>query len=92
MSKEKYNFDYKYINNKFSGLIGLISSDMREIQDAANKKTSRAKLALEMFCYKIKKHIGAGGGYGGLMQLFYRRIGENCSHELRFAKDWSSWT
>jgi acetate kinase len=68
--------------NKHSGMIGIsgVSSDMRDIEDAAfNKKNERAKLALQMFHYRIKKYIGS---YGAAMNgtdilVFTGGIGEN---------------
>ncbi len=68
--------------NKHSGMIGIsgISSDMREIEDAAlNKKNERARLALDMFHYRIRKYIG---GYAAAMNgvdaiVFTGGIGEN---------------
>ena len=71
--------------NKHSGMIGIsgISSDMREIEDAAlNKKNERAKLALDMFHYRIRKYIGA---YAAAMNgvdaiVFTGGIGENSVH------------
>jgi len=71
--------------NKHSGMIGIsgISSDMREIEDAAlNKKNERAKLALDMFHYRIRKYIGA---YTAAMNgvdaiVFTGGIGENSVH------------
>ncbi|MFI5144727.1 MAG: acetate/propionate family kinase, partial [Ignavibacteria bacterium] len=71
--------------NKHSGMIGIsgISSDMREIEDAAlNKKNERAKLAMDMFHYRIKKYIGA---YAAAMNgvdaiVFTGGIGENSVH------------
>jgi acetate kinase len=52
------------ILNKESGLLGLsgISNDMRDILKAARGKgpgSRRAKIALEIFVYRIKKYIGA---------------------------------
>lgn len=71
--------------NKHSGMIGIsgVSSDMREIEDAAlNKKNERAKLALDMFHYRIRKYIGA---YAAAMNgvdaiVFTGGIGENSVH------------
>jgi len=67
--------------NKHSGMLGLtgISSDMREIEDAAEKGNERAKLALEMYDYKIKKYIGSYiAAMGGLdILIFTGGIGEN---------------
>jgi acetate kinase len=48
------------ILNHDSGLIGVagISSDMRELEAAAGKNPDVA-LAIEMFCYRVRKYIGA---------------------------------
>jgi len=47
--------------NKESGLLGLsgVGNDMRDILKAAKSNNARAKLALEVFLYRIKKYIGA---------------------------------
>ena len=47
--------------NKQSGLLGLsgISNDMRNLEEFARKGDARAKLAIDVFCYRIKKYIGA---------------------------------
>jgi acetate kinase len=47
--------------NKKSGLLGLsgISSDMREILQAAEEGQSRALLALKTYCYRVRKYLGA---------------------------------
>ncbi|HEU4846641.1 MAG TPA: acetate kinase [Rubrobacteraceae bacterium] len=47
--------------NKRSGLLGLsgTSRDMRELLAARNRGDGRAALAVEMFCYRVKKQIGA---------------------------------
>lgn len=48
--------------NKHSGMLGIsgVSSDMREIKKEAKEKgNERAKLALDMYHYRIKKYIGA---------------------------------
>jgi acetate kinase len=69
--------------NKHSGLIGLSgeSSDMREILKAMNEGNKRAKYAFDIFCYRIKKYIGAyAAAIGGLDALvFTGGIGENSS-------------
>ena len=45
--------------NKKSGLLGICgSSDMRDVV-AKMEHDERAKLAFEMFCYRVKKYIGA---------------------------------
>ena len=69
------------ITNKFSGLLGIsgVSSDMREITAAINEGNTRAKLAFEMFCYRVKKYIGAyAAAMGGIDTLIFTGgIGEN---------------
>ncbi len=72
--------------NKHSGLIGISgeSSDMREILAAAKDNQQRSKWAFEIFCYRIKKYIGAyAAAMGGLdVLVFTGGIGEN-SKEIR---------
>lgn len=67
--------------NKHSGLIGISgeSSDMREILSAVNENHKRAKYAFEIFCYRIKKYLGAyAAAMGGLDAfVFTGGIGEN---------------
>ena len=67
--------------NKHSGLIGVSgeSSDMREILAAVKDEHKRARYAFEMFCYRIKKYIGAyTAAMGGLdILVFTGGIGEN---------------
>jgi len=70
--------------NKQSGMLGVsgVSSDMREITDAAlNKNNTRAQLSLDMYFYRIKKYIGAyASAMGGLdILIFAGGIGENSS-------------
>ena len=47
--------------NKKSGLLGLsdLSSDVRELQDAAANGHEQAQLALKVFVYRLAKYIGA---------------------------------
>ena len=46
--------------NKESGLKGICGvNDMRQIEERAQEGDSRAQLAIEMVCYRIKKYIGA---------------------------------
>ena len=47
--------------NKHSGLQGVsgVSNDMRELVAAAQGGNERAEIALDMFCYRVKKYIGA---------------------------------
>ena len=67
--------------NKHSGLYGIsgVSSDMREIEAACATGNKRALLAFEIFCYRIRKYIGAyAAGMGGLDAVtFTGGIGEN---------------
>lgn len=74
--------------NKHSGLIGISgeSSDMREILAAIKDDQKRAKYAFDIFCYRIKKYIGAyAAAMGGVDALvFTGGIGENSS-EVREA-------
>jgi len=46
---------------KESGLLAIsgVSSDMREVEEAASQGHNRAALALNAFCYKVKRYIGA---------------------------------
>jgi acetate kinase len=71
--------------NKHSGMIGIsgISSDMRDIEDEAFKKNNkRAKLALDMYHYRIKKYVGSYiAAMGGLDYLIFTGgIGENSAN------------
>lgn len=47
--------------NKKCGLLGLsgVSNDMREISQAASQGNQQALMAIQVFCYRIKKYIGA---------------------------------
>lgn len=46
--------------NKEGGVLGVsgVSSDMREINSAIESGNERAKLALDMLCYRVKKYVG----------------------------------
>ncbi len=67
--------------NKHSGLLGIsgVSSDMREVLEEMEAGNSRARLAVEVFTYRIKKYLGAYaavlGGLDGV--VFTGGIGEN---------------
>lgn len=66
--------------NRESGLKGLCGEiDMREIERRVGQGDQRAALALEMFCYRVRKYIGAYVAVlGGLDALvFTAGIGEN---------------
>lgn len=82
MEKEEVGRDgINTIVNKFSGMIGIsgVSSDMRDIEKAAENKNERAILALKMYSYRIKKYIGAyAAAMGGVdIIVFTGGIGEN---------------
>ena len=60
--------------NKKSGLLGLsgISSDMREVEKAADAGDAHALTALKTFCYRVRKYIGAYvAAMGGLDVLIF---------------------
>ena len=67
--------------NKHSGLQGVsgISSDMRDVLGAAESGNEMAKLALDIYCYRIRKYIGSySAALGGLDCLvFTAGVGEN---------------
>jgi acetate kinase len=70
--------------NKQSGLMGLsgLTNDMRELlEEAREHNDRRAKLAIEIFCYRVRKYIGAYlAALGGADALvFTGGIGENSS-------------
>lgn len=69
--------------NKHSGLMGIsgVSNDMREIIKSMNEGNERSRYAFEVFCYRIKKYIGAyTAALGGLdAVVFTGGIGENSS-------------
>jgi acetate kinase len=75
--------------NKRSGLLGIsgISRDVRELLEAEARGEERAALALEMFCDRVRKHVGAylnvlcgadavvfGGGIGENAPLVRERV------------------
>ena len=72
--------------NKHSGLYGVsgVSSDMRELVEARAAGHQRADVAFRMFCYRVKKYIGAyAAAMGGVDAIFFTGgIGEN-SPEVR---------
>lgn len=69
------------ILNKESGIYGIsgISSDFRDIRKAALEGNERAKLAIDIFNYKVKKQIGAfAAAMGGVdVVVFTAGVGEN---------------
>ncbi len=66
--------------NRQSGLKGICGeNDMRTITEAAEKGDEKARLALEIFCYRLKKYIGSYmAALGGVdCIVFTGGIGEN---------------
>lgn len=67
--------------NKKSGVLGIsgVSSDFRDLGDAAEKGNERAKLALDMFHYQVRKLIGSlAAAMGGVDVItFTAGVGEN---------------
>lgn len=62
LEERGYDFhDLHNILNKKSGLLGLsnISSDLRDVEAAANAGDSNALEAIETYAYRIRKYIGA---------------------------------
>ena len=69
------------ILNKKSGVSGLsgVSSDFRDLDAGMKEGNDRCRLALDVFCYSVKKYIGAyAAAMGGLDAIaFTAGIGEN---------------
>jgi acetate kinase len=67
--------------NKHSGLLGIsgLSNDMRSLLEAEEKGNERAGLAIDVFCYRLRKYIGAYiAALGGVDAIaFAGGIGEN---------------
>jgi acetate kinase len=67
--------------NKKSGVLGIsgVSSDFRDIEEAAGKGGERAQLALDRFAYVVKKYIGAYAAAldGADAIVFTAGLGEN---------------
>ncbi len=81
---EKENLSIQQVNdviNKKSGVQGIsgLSSDMRDLENAAATGNERAQLAIDMYYYRVKKYVGA---YAAIMDgvdliIFTGGIGEN---------------
>lgn len=81
---DKEHLNIKGVNNminKKSGVFGIsqISSDMRDLQTAAEAGNKKAILAIEMYAYKVKKFIGSyiAAMNGVDILVFTGGIGEN---------------
>jgi acetate kinase len=73
--------DLNNLLNKKSGLLGIsgVSNDMRNLLAEKEKGNERAALAIDIFCYRIRKYIGA---YMAVLRnthgiIFTGGIGEN---------------
>ena len=80
----RYGYDIKEmlnILNKKSGVLGIsgVSSDFRDLDQAASGGNARAQLALDKFAYEVKKDIGAyAAAMGGVDAIvFTAGVGEN---------------
>src|SRR5262249_5148322 len=69
--------------NRYSGLYGIsgVSNDMRDLLKAEKEGNDRAKLAIDVFCYRVKKYIGSylAAMNGADTIIFAGGIGENAS-------------
>lgn len=67
--------------NKHSGVLGVsgVSSDMRDLEIAAEEGNRRAEVALDMYAYRVKKYIGSyAAAMGGVdLIIFTGGVGEN---------------
>ncbi len=70
-----------HVLNKESGLLGIsgVSSDLRDIEEAADSGNQRAKLAEDMLYYGVKKYVASyAAAMGGIdVLVFTAGIGEN---------------
>jgi len=74
--------DLEALLNKGSGLKGICgANDMREILRMATRGEPLARLALELYCYRIKKYLGAYFAVLGRVDavVFTGGIGENAA-------------
>jgi acetate kinase len=84
-SKEGFSLaEVEGMLNKQSGLLGIsgLTNDMRELlAEAAEHDDRRAKLAVEIFCYRVTKYIGAylAAMNGADALVFAGGIGENAA-------------
>lgn len=81
--------------NKHSGLQGLsgLSSDMRDLLEEEADGNERARLALDVYCYRVRKYIGAyaavlggldGIGFTGGVGMNSASIRARCLEGLGF--------
>jgi acetate kinase len=69
--------------NKKSGLLGLsgVSNDLRAVSEAEQQGNDRAAMALEVYCYRIRKYVGAYTAVLGQVDalVFTAGVGENAA-------------
>ena len=82
MRKEELGtWEMNALLNKHSGLVGVsgLSNDMRALLEAEQEGNARARLAVDVFCHRLKKYVasylGVLGGLDGI--AFAGGIGEN---------------
>jgi len=82
----EHGYDVAALNklcNKQSGLLGLSgeSNDMRTLTEKAAAGNRRAQLAIDVFCYRIRKYIGMYAAVLGRVDavVFTGGIGENAA-------------
>lgn len=67
--------------NRYSGLYGISgeTNDMRALLESVRQGHERARIAVEVFCYRLRKYIGAYTAVLGQVQglVFTGGIGEN---------------
>ena len=92
MRKEELGpWEMSALLNKHSGLFGIsgVSNDMRTLLEAEQEGHARARLAVDVFCHRLKKYIaayvGVLGGIDGI--AFAGGIGENAPAIRRRALD-----
>ena len=86
MNKYDMNIDDMLnVLNKKSGVQGVsgVSSDFRDLENAHKEGNERAKLAIDMFCYKTHKRIGsAAAAMNGIdVLIFTAGVGENSANQ-----------
>jgi acetate kinase len=82
LAQNGYEFDkLNDLCNKKSGVLGVsgLSNDMRTLIDKSADGHDRAALAIDVFCYRVKKYIGAYHAVLGRLDaiVFTGGIGEN---------------
>lgn len=82
MHKENLDIDEMLnVLNKKSGVYGMsgVSSDFRDVENAANEGNTKAAVALDAFAYRVAKYVGAyAAAMGGVDAIaFTAGVGEN---------------